>query len=87
MGVSKMKILIEISDSKIQEIAKEYHPDLVVRQYCCSGRNCGCRGGYEEDVYDAVKEFESNIIEDKSMLLEILNEYEDSYTYKEVFND
>ncbi len=82
-----MKIIIEISDSKIEEIATEYHPDKIRREYCCNGRDCGCGGGYEEFTEDAVEEFERNIIEDKSMLLEILNEYENSYTYKEVFND
>jgi len=82
-----MKILINISNSKIEELAMEAYPELLRSEHCCNGFECGCNGQSELYSEKAVEQFEKDLIEDSDCFIEFMSEYEESYKMAEVFND
>jgi hypothetical protein len=70
-----MIIRFEISDEKTAKFAVERYPELVTRQYCCNGKDCGCGGGYEQDTSKAIETFIDDLDGDENEVMEILNDY------------
>ena len=75
-----MIIEVEFSDELIRKMAIEMYPDKVRYESCCSGRDCGCQGGAEEDATDAIDELEWELTNDKALFIEFIQEYDKQYT-------
>ena len=74
-----MKVVVKFNDELIRKMAIEMYPDKVRYESCCSGRDCGCQGGAEEDATDAIDELEYRLTNDKALFIEFIQEYEKQY--------
>jgi len=74
-----MKITIEFSDEKIEQLAMDMHEDLVKWSKCCNGVDCGCNGNLEADTSESIEQLQTDIVMEQSYFIELMQEYEKHY--------